>query len=492
MDIHGEPVPVGVAGELHIGGVGVARGYLVELGEIEVQLKEHPEVREAVVVARKSESGDQRLVAYYTYAVTEERKEPAPLADGLREYLAAKLPAYMVPAAYVWLDRMPLTPGGKLNYKALPEPDRVAYGSNGYDAPQGEIEELLARVWAEALNVKRISRQDNFFALGGHSLLVLRLVNLLDQMGITMLAADLFLHPTIVSLAEAIRLRTQAPPENSAICLRGTVAAPPLFLVHCGAGELLYTRSLIPYIDDHFPIYGLPASTNHDVSLGTVERMSSRLLSMIRSVQPNGPYGVAGYSFGGLLAYEVAAQLIDLGQAVDFLGLFDSRYKPGATVLPECPRDSVTENEQLLNLIDSEEGQDEAKQTAINEMRAKLQGMEFETLVRKCRDMALLPDYFADLPLTQLRSALSRIQAYRLAELRYSARRLPIPLHLFAAQNDADLDGCLGWNVGVADNLRVIPVAGTHRSIMSRPDVEPFGRALSRAIRKATQRQDIT
>ena len=227
LDAHGEPVPRGVAGELYIGGAGVARGYLnreeltaerfvrdpfsgvdgarmyrtgdlarylpdgnleflgrndqqvkirgyrIELGEVEARLAEHEAVREAVVVAREDAGGDKRLIAYVTTTVTLSGNE---LAATLRAHVAKQLPEYMVPAAYVRMEAMPLTPNGKLDRKALPAPDDDAVAQQTYEAPRGEVEQRLAAIWSELLVVERIGRHDHFFELGGHSLLAVRLM----------------------------------------------------------------------------------------------------------------------------------------------------------------------------------------------------------------------------------------------------------------------------------------------------------------------------
>ena len=228
-------MPVGVVGELYIGGAGVARGYLnqpeltaerfiadpfsaepgarmyrtgdlgrwlddgnieflgrndfqvkirgfrIELGEVEARLREYAGIQDAVVLAREDTPGDKRLVAYYTVVNTDSLEEGVLRAEKLRAHLSATLPEYMVPAAYVQLVSLPLTVNGKLDRKALPEPGGDAYASRGYEAPQGEIETTLAAIWADVLKIERVGRQDNFFELGGHSLLVVRTISQLRQ-----------------------------------------------------------------------------------------------------------------------------------------------------------------------------------------------------------------------------------------------------------------------------------------------------------------------
>ncbi|HVG45522.1 MAG TPA: amino acid adenylation domain-containing protein, partial [Longimicrobium sp.] len=262
LDRAGEPVPVGAAGELYIGGPGVAHGYLnrpvqtaerfvpdrfcaepggrlyrtgdltrwradgvleylgrtdhqvklrgfrVELGEIEARLLEHAGVREAVVLLREDRPGDKRLVAYYVAAAPVE-------VEGLRGHLGERLPEYMVPAACVRLDALPLTPNGKVDRKALPAPEGDAYASRGYEAPVGETEAALAEVWSELLGVERVGRGDHFFELGGHSLLAVRVISRVRQvLGADMGITDLFERPVLADLARAIEsaVRTELPP----------------------------------------------------------------------------------------------------------------------------------------------------------------------------------------------------------------------------------------------------------------------------------------
>ncbi len=265
LDAQGEPVPVGVGGELYIGGAGVARGYLnrpeltaerflrdpfateagarmyktgdlgrwladgnieflgrndlqvkirgyrIELGEIEAVLAQHAAVRDAVVVAREDPGGDKRLVAYYTCAEAGEQNERAWGAEQLRAHILAKLPEYMVPAAYVRLESLPLTPNGKLDRKALPAPEADAYVVRGYEAPEGEIETVLAGIWAEVLKLERVGRHDNFFELGGHSLLAVQVVTRMRQgLGLEVAIRDLFARPILADLAGGLEITARA------------------------------------------------------------------------------------------------------------------------------------------------------------------------------------------------------------------------------------------------------------------------------------------
>jgi amino acid adenylation domain-containing protein len=264
----GQPVPVGVAGELCVGGTGVGRGYLkdaqatadafvpdafagvegarmyrtgdwarwgkdgnieflgrmddqvkirgfrIELGEIEARLREHAQVGQAVVMVREDEPGEKRLVAYYTWREVEGRAE----VEELRRHMAEKLPEYMVPAGYVRLESLPLTANGKLDRKALPVPEGDSYGAGKYEAPMGEMETRLAALWAEVLKVKRVGRHDNFFALGGHSLLAVKLTERMRQQGLQVDVRALFKTPTVAELAAEDGIsQTVDIPENRII-----------------------------------------------------------------------------------------------------------------------------------------------------------------------------------------------------------------------------------------------------------------------------------
>ena len=199
------------------------RGFRIELGEIEARLAEHRGVREAFVLAREDAPGDSRLVAYYTTPA-----DGAALgAEALRTHLAASLPEYMVPAAYVRLEALPLNANGKLDRSSLPAPDRNAFAAPGYEPPQGKTEETLAGIWAALLRVERVGRRDNFFELGGHSLLGVRMLSRLRQaLSADLPLADLFARPTLAGFSAAAEAGARSP--LPAIEPAGRAGAPPL------------------------------------------------------------------------------------------------------------------------------------------------------------------------------------------------------------------------------------------------------------------------
>ncbi|UAW64588.1 non-ribosomal peptide synthetase [Mycoavidus sp. HKI] len=377
LDMHGQLVPLGTVGELYIGGAGVARGYLnrpeltterflpdpfsddeearmyktgdlarylpdgnleflgrndhqikirgfrIEPGEIETRLIEHPQVREAAVLAL-GEGSDKRLVAYVVAEADEQ------LASTLREHLAAKLPDYMMLAAFVRLDALPLTPNGKLDRRALPAPSDEAFARQAYEAPQGEIEITLANIWAELLQLEKVSRHDNFFALGGHSLLAMQMISRIRNMlGIEISLGMLFEAPTITGLAKRL-LKSDGALVNLfdvLLPIKSTGSRPPLFCIHHGGGLSWSYFSLSQHLDADQPVYGLQASGFDGVSplAETIDAMVADYIKQIRRVQPNGPYYLLGWSFGGSIAHSIAVQLEQQGERVALLALLDAQ-----------------------------------------------------------------------------------------------------------------------------------------------------------------------
>ncbi|MFL6257439.1 MAG: phosphopantetheine-binding protein, partial [Pyrinomonadaceae bacterium] len=190
------------------------RGFRIELGEVEAALRGREGVREAAVVVREGAGGDRRLVAYVVWGEGEEELT----ASEWREKLAERLPEYMIPSAFVRLEALPLTPSGKLDRKALPAPDNVRPKlAQAYVPPQTEVEQTIADIWQEALGVERVGVEDNFFDLGGHSLLMVRVLGRLrESLGVTLNIIDLFKHPTVSALAASLQRVDRGVEEDAA------------------------------------------------------------------------------------------------------------------------------------------------------------------------------------------------------------------------------------------------------------------------------------
>lgn len=388
LDEHQQPVAIGEVGELYIGGAGVARGYhnrpelnaskfiadpfanspgdqpaklyrtgdlgrylpdgnmeflgridhqikirgfRVELGEIEVALSQHPAVRDCAVLAQDDPSGTQRLVAY----LVGDRAEASTITEAVRTLLKAKLPDYMLPSAFLLLDHLPLTPNGKLDRKALPAIEVSALPNPKTQvAPRNQTESQLVEIWQEFLNVRPIGITDNFFELGGHSLIAVRLWSKIEQRFGPLPLATLFQAPTIEQLA--VRLQPEAQ-SDSVNCPSLVVmqpgqpdAKPPLFCIHVLGRGLKFYRPLIKYLDPEQPVYGLSTQiAGEDFPSNWVEDLAPHYAQQIQTIQPQGPYLLAGVSFGGLIAVEIARLLKASGQEVALLALLDTRL-PGA------------------------------------------------------------------------------------------------------------------------------------------------------------------
>ena len=372
-------LPVGVVGELHIGGPGVALGYvndpaltaerfhdtkfgrLYKTGDLaswradgtiayrgradsqiklrgfriepgETALQTHPDIRQAAVVAQTLAGGERALIAYLV-ASSEKKSDSA----ALREFLSASLPTHMIPQSYVWLDALPLTANGKLDHRRLPlpspEPSADAAASL---PPRDPIERGVSEVWAQVLCRNGFSRRDDFFAMGGHSLLALRvLADIRKKFGVDVPARRLFETPTIEGLAQFIAGHLP-PTELSAKSFRslipiqrGEPSRPPLFLVPGGWGgeiEFLVYAELSRHLDPALPIWGLKArgAGSADAPHGSVSEMAADYLSEVRAIQPRGPYFIAGECVGGICAHEMACQIEEAGERVALLMLLDT------------------------------------------------------------------------------------------------------------------------------------------------------------------------
>jgi arthrofactin-type cyclic lipopeptide synthetase C len=266
----------------------------------------------------------------------------------------------------------------------------------------------------------------------------------------------------------------------------------PLFLVHDGLGELLYVPALTSHIDPNIPIYGLPAQRAEEAPLQTMEGMATRMLRMIREVQPAGPYRLAGWSFGGVLAYEIAVQLEGADEVVEFVGLLDSYLAAVKDVIGTVRTQFDVEGTLLGKVQPSAECRspfdNEKLQLALSEVISSAPGTDFTTLVQKFRESSLAPESWSQLTTPQVQEILTRAHSYNVTSFGYSAQRIPIPIHLFVAEDDHSSVPFLGWNTILPETqIREIPVPGTHFSMIARPNIETLGQAMSHAIHSAAK-----
>ena len=276
---------------------------------------------------RQDGEGEKRLVAYVVL-----RSPNAASSDTIREFLRVKLPDYMIPGSFVMLENLPLTANGKINYQALPTASELDEKAEaGYVGGRDEIERKLIKIWEELLGVKPIGVKDNFFDLGGHSLLATRLIARIEKSLGNVSLSNLFQSPTIESLARELRQRKKAKEDSALVLLRNGGSRPPLFL-HGASFEL--SR----YLGEDQPCYGIrPHGQDGRKAPATVEEMAADYLKQIRGVQPQGPYLIGGFSFGGLVAYEMAQQLRQSGQEVALLVLIDPTPPRFSALHPQLP-----------------------------------------------------------------------------------------------------------------------------------------------------------
>jgi aspartate racemase len=309
------------------------RGFRIEPGEVESALCQHPGVNEALVVAANDHVGATRLVAYVICG-----EEPHPTSRDLRAFLAQRLPGYMVPSAFLALPTFPKTPNGKVDRDALPIPEPALPETGTYVAPRTPVEARVAELWGDLLGTSEpIGVHDDFFALGGHSLLAVRLFAVLErEFGCRLPLATIFQGATIEDLAVELGAdKPHADGWKSMILLKeGAPGRRPLFLAPSLNGVAM-GRDLVKYLDPTQPVYalqnkGLDGSYPHR----TIPEMAEWFLDEMRQIQPQGPYMLGGFCFGGAVALEMAAQLARQGEEISLLALFEVTGRDATTTRP--------------------------------------------------------------------------------------------------------------------------------------------------------------
>jgi amino acid adenylation domain-containing protein len=300
------------------------RGFRVELSEIEAQLVRHPSIQEAAAIAHEHPSGDTRIAAF---VVAEDGQVPA--TQGIRRFLATRLPDYMLPASIQFMPEMPLTRTGKLDRGALPEPDWSRPElEHAFVAPRTSTEETLARIWAHVLGLERVSVHDNFFEVGGHSLLAVRLLSRINrELGTDLPLATLFQAPSVEQMAEILCIGQQAAEAwSSLVAMKPTGSLPPLFVAPGNLGNVFTDLGhLARHLAPEQPFYGFQDGIQNPWQ---IEALAAHYIAEMRMVQRRGPYLIGGVCSGGLVAFEMARQLRAKGQEVRLLALVEPSPPP--------------------------------------------------------------------------------------------------------------------------------------------------------------------
>jgi amino acid adenylation domain-containing protein len=304
------------------------RGYRIETGEIEHHLAQDPDLKQAVVIARPDNNGVDKLVAYVVFTDGFVCTDFNECANYWRNELRGSVPDYMIPDNFIQVEAMPLTPNGKVDKKALaaigpsPSDDRGVYV-----APRTNIEELVANIWKEFLGVEKVSVFDNFFELGGHSLIAVQVMAKIEkETGKRLPLAILFENSTVEKLALILNMDGRSITWDSLVPIKPKGSKMPIYIVHGAGLNVLLFNTLANHMDADQPVYGMQAKglNGIDEPLNRIEDIAAHYISSIRAQNPNGPFALAGFSFGGIIAFEMARQLEALNLEVSMLAMFDT------------------------------------------------------------------------------------------------------------------------------------------------------------------------
>jgi pyochelin synthetase len=458
------------------------QGYRVELGEIEASLAQHPDVREAVVTAVGAPGGSKRLVAHVV------PRPDVPLADAdLRRHLEERLPGYMVPSAFVALDALPLTANGKVDRKALGAPGLSdSRPAVDFVAPRDALELQIAEMWKDLLGLPRVGIGDDFFALGGNSLLAVRLMGRIErERGRSLPLDTLFRAATVEHLAAVLREEARST-ESLLVAVQPRGDRPPFFCVHPIGGNVVCYAELARWLGPDQPFHALRARGlyREQEPFARIEPMAERYIQEIRAVQPEGPYHLGGWSMGGLVAFEMAQQLHREGQLVALLALFD--VEPGEL-------DDEMRHPARLFVEDwaSQSGLDpdrvRERLGALSRDVSAADEPQTASIVEQACEAGLFPP---DLGPSQIRDLCAVFTANALAARRYVRQRYAGALTLFPARSglaSAGQDGRSEWLPLAAGGVGVRVVPGDHYTMLREPHVQVLAEALAACLSQTPQ-----
>ncbi|MFP2902966.1 alpha/beta fold hydrolase, partial [Corallococcus sp. 4LFB] len=389
-------------------------------------------------------------------------------SEALKAHLRQQLPEYMVPSALLVLDALPLNANGKVDRKALPEPDAHTVEARDFVAPRDALELQLARIWEDVLGVRSVGVRSSFFELGGHSLLAVRmLASIRERLGLSLPLSVLFQQPTVEQLARVLRDDSQVwtplvPLEH------GAPGHRPLFLVHPGGGNVLAYSELARRLGPSLPVYGLQSRGLDGRPVAeSIEEMADLYIEAIRSVQPRGPYQLGGWSLGGVIAYEMARRLRDSGETVDLLALIDA-HVPGLT--QPSGADAHFSSEARVRIAFAQTTATAFGQELSLSTEALAQGDDDAMLDHLLREGLRAHILDAHSGPAQLRALFRVFQANLFAQEKYVPRPYDgTALLLSASEAPTGLPRHRGWEPLVRGGLEVHTVTGSHHELLQDP-----------------------
>jgi amino acid adenylation domain-containing protein len=430
------------------------RGFRVELGEIENAISEVTQVKDRVVMVRNDVPGEKQLVAYLVPETSGSPDEQAELIARVREHLREHLPDHMMPGAFVVLADLPLTPNGKVDRRALPAPEfRQQLLRAEHVAPRDKTERDLAAIWSGALKVPSLGIHDNFFDLGGHSLIGIQVLGQVEQQfGRSLSLSALFEAPTIAEFARTLKAEGVSPKWNNLAAIQPLGERPALFCVHGDEANHFIPRYL--GTDQPFFAFFHQGEDGQPIRYTTVESIASHFIQEMKGARPQGPYLLCGYSFGGIVAYEMAQQMRAAGEDVPMLVLFD-------TYAPREHAAAVASDRKFYEPV----------KTALYRQLIKRDLARGKVLSPRLRHFHI-------------------IDTYDRAVMAYRPKPMEGPLTVFKAK-DAWGTEDMGWGALAHGPLHRFVLPGDHYSMIKEPHVKELVKVLGTCIDKALQRSAV-
>ena len=462
------------------------RGFRMELGEIENLLARHPEVANAAVILREDVPGDKRLVAYVIARGT------ALDAGDLKSFLKTQLPEYMIPAAFVFLEEFPLTPNEKIDRKALPAPEANRPELNKtFIAPRDSTEQQLAKIWEKVLGVQPIGVADNFFDLGGHSLMAVKLFSQIEKLLDKKLPlATLFRAPTIEEVARLIRDEHHTKAWSTIVGIQEKGSRPPFFWIHSlggdGGGGFFYYRKLAELLGPDQPSFGIRSPQE---PFSRIEEMARFYVSEIRKFQSEGPYFLGGFCFGGNVAYEIAQQLTAAGQKVGLLVMLEtsppnvSHKQSWSATAAKYSIENIVENVKDF-VYESPEKKLSLLKSKGKRLKEKFQKRLAPAPESKSAELNQILDLS-----TYPEGYVKYAETHWHALTEYHPGPYPGEITLFRARKQglSNFNHALGWDALAEDRVHVTVIPGTHESMLQEPNVQIIAAKLRELLDTAIQ-----